>query len=51
MSTTNPTWPDPGLEHGPPQWEAGDWPPELWHGLMTKKVKIVYDVSSVENKK
>jgi hypothetical protein len=22
LSTTNPTWPDPGLERGPPQWEA-----------------------------
>ena len=22
----------PGIEHGPPRWEAGDWPPEQWHG-------------------
>jgi hypothetical protein len=22
----------PGREHGPPLWEAGDWPPELWQG-------------------
>jgi hypothetical protein len=22
----------PGLEPGPPRWEAGDYPPELWHG-------------------
>jgi Ni/Co efflux regulator RcnB len=21
-----------GLEPGPPQWEAGDYPPELWRG-------------------
>jgi hypothetical protein len=21
-----------GLEPGPPRWEAGDKPPELWHG-------------------
>jgi len=21
----------PGIEHGPPRWEAGDWPPEPWH--------------------
>jgi hypothetical protein len=25
LSTTNPTWTDPG-------WEAGDKPPEPWHG-------------------
>jgi hypothetical protein len=25
------TW--PGLELGPPRWEAGDLPPELWRGL------------------
>jgi hypothetical protein len=24
------TWPD--IEPGPPRWEAGHWPPELWHG-------------------
>jgi hypothetical protein len=23
----------PGLEAGPPKWEAGDYSPELWHGL------------------
>jgi hypothetical protein len=22
-----------GLEPGPPRWEDGDCPPELWHGL------------------
>jgi hypothetical protein len=22
----------PGFEPGPPRWEAGDYPPELWHG-------------------
>jgi hypothetical protein len=21
------------MELGPPRWEAGDLPPELWHGL------------------
>jgi hypothetical protein len=31
LSTTNPTWTDPGIEPGPPRWEAGDWPPEPWH--------------------
>jgi hypothetical protein len=25
------TW--PGLQPGPPRWETGDYPPELWHGL------------------
>jgi hypothetical protein len=25
------TW--SGLEPGPPPWETGAWPPELWHGL------------------
>jgi hypothetical protein len=25
----------PGIEHGPPRWEAGDWLPEPWHGLTT----------------
>jgi hypothetical protein len=30
----NPTWPDPGFEPGPPRWEAGDSPPELWRGLL-----------------
>jgi hypothetical protein len=25
------TW--PGIEHGPPWWEARDQPPELWHSL------------------
>jgi hypothetical protein len=25
------TW--PGLEPGPPRWEAGSYPPELWHGM------------------
>jgi hypothetical protein len=24
LSTTNPTWPDPGIEPGPPRWEASD---------------------------
>jgi hypothetical protein len=24
----------PGLEPGPPPWEAGDKPPELWRGLI-----------------
>jgi hypothetical protein len=24
LSTTNPTWPDPDLEPGPPRWEAGN---------------------------
>jgi hypothetical protein len=23
----------PGFEPGPPRWEAGDKPPELWYGL------------------
>jgi hypothetical protein len=23
----------PGFEPGPPRWEAGDLPPELWRGL------------------
>jgi hypothetical protein len=23
----------PGIESGPPLWEAGDYPPELWHSL------------------
>jgi hypothetical protein len=23
----------PGIEHGPPRWEADDWLPEPWHGL------------------
>jgi hypothetical protein len=23
LSTTNPTWTDPGIERGPPRWEAG----------------------------
>jgi hypothetical protein len=23
-----------GLEAGPPRWEAGDQPPELWYGLV-----------------
>jgi hypothetical protein len=22
----------PGLEPGPPRWDASDYPPELWHG-------------------
>jgi hypothetical protein len=22
----------PALKPGPPRWEAGEWPPELWHG-------------------
>jgi hypothetical protein len=22
----------PGLEPGPPQWETGDEPPDIWHG-------------------
>jgi Ni/Co efflux regulator RcnB len=22
----------PGFEPGPPRWEAGDYPPELWRG-------------------
>jgi hypothetical protein len=22
----------PGLEPGPPRWEANDYPPEEWHG-------------------
>jgi hypothetical protein len=34
LSTTNPNWPDPGIEPGPPRWEARDYPPELWHGLV-----------------
>jgi hypothetical protein len=25
----------PGFEPGPPQWEAGDKPPELWRGPST----------------
>jgi hypothetical protein len=25
----------PGFEAGPPRWEAGDYPPELWRGLGT----------------
>jgi hypothetical protein len=28
---THMTW--PGIEPGPPRWEAGDEPPELWRGL------------------
>jgi hypothetical protein len=24
------------LEPGPPRWETGDYPPELWHGLLTE---------------
>jgi hypothetical protein len=24
----------PGFEPGPPRWEAGDYPPELWCGLV-----------------
>ena len=27
-----------GIEPGPPRWEAGDWPPELWHGLDWRKL-------------
>jgi hypothetical protein len=27
------TCPSSGLQPGPPQWETGDYPPELWHGL------------------
>jgi hypothetical protein len=33
LSTTNLTWTWPGIEPGPPWWEAGDPPPEPWHGL------------------
>ena len=36
LSTTNPTWTDPGIEPGPPRWEAGDYPPEPWHGPALK---------------
>jgi hypothetical protein len=32
LSTTNPTWPDPGIEPGPPWWEASDYPLKLWRG-------------------
>jgi hypothetical protein len=32
LSATNPTWTDPGIEPGPPRWEAGDYLPEPWHG-------------------
>jgi hypothetical protein len=38
----------PGLEPGPPQWEAGDLPPELWHGLQIKAYK--HDLFSVEHR-
>jgi hypothetical protein len=31
LSTTNPTWTDPGSNLGL-RGEAGDWPPEPWHG-------------------
>jgi hypothetical protein len=24
----------PGIEPGPSRWEAGDWPPEPWHGQL-----------------
>jgi hypothetical protein len=27
----------PGLVPGPPRWEAGDWPTELWHGHEEKE--------------
>jgi hypothetical protein len=30
---------DPRLESGPPLLEAGDEPPELWHGHMCSHVK------------
>jgi hypothetical protein len=29
------TW--PGFEPGPPRWESGDQPPELWHLVQTIK--------------
>jgi hypothetical protein len=28
-----PAWPDMGSNPGRRGWEAGEWPPELWHGL------------------
>jgi hypothetical protein len=28
------TW--PAIEPGPPRWEAGDLPPELWHGQLKR---------------
>jgi hypothetical protein len=27
-----------GIESGPPLWEAGQYVPETWHGLSTRKV-------------
>jgi hypothetical protein len=27
----------PGIESRLPQWEAGDKPPELWHGLQLEE--------------
>jgi hypothetical protein len=29
----------PGIEPGPPRWEAGDLPPEPWHGLLSTLYK------------
>jgi hypothetical protein len=37
----------PGIEPGPPRWEAGDYPPELWHGQLVYLLIIVVPVSEV----
>jgi hypothetical protein len=37
----NPTCP-PGFESGPPRWEAGDYPPELWRGLSEDFLETLY---------
>jgi hypothetical protein len=42
LSTTNPTWTDPGIEPGPPRWEAG-----LSHG--TALLYGVVDIKAVYN--
>jgi hypothetical protein len=43
------TW--PAVESGPPRWEAGDEPPELWHDLLyelTEHLKLQYLIREQE---
>jgi hypothetical protein len=34
----------PGIEPGPPQWKAGDWPPEPWQGLICLRCFLTFSI-------
>jgi hypothetical protein len=44
LSTTHLTWTALGPNMWPPRWQAGDWPPQPWHGSTFKEQ--VYNITA-----